>query len=84
MDALQAIQNAFNEVGLSVDEIYDVGDNEILVCISWGDWKHEHLACKHMMKRLGYHQIQEVVTEDNGSDCYSAEHLFIKRNGHRT
>ena len=78
MDAIQVIRGAFKEVGLSVSEIYKVGDNEILVCISWGDWKHEHLACEHMMKRLGYHQVQEVITEDNGSDCYSAEHLFIK------
>ena len=78
MDKVQEIQAAFKEIGLSVEAIYQIEENEVLVCIPWGDWKHEHLACKQMMKRLGYTQVQEVITENNGSDCYSAEHTFIK------
>ena len=78
MDTIQKTRNAFKEVGLSVEAIYEIEDNEILVCISWGDWKHEHMACEHMMRKLGYHQVQEVITEDNGTDCYSSEHTFIK------
>ena len=79
MDKIQEIQNAFKEVGLSVEAIYEIEKDEILVCISWGDWKHEHLACKQVMTKLGYTQIQEIITEDNGSDCYSSEHTFVKR-----
>ena len=78
MDKIQQIQAAFKEAELSVDEIYQIEENEILVCISWGDWKHHHLACEQIMKRLGYIQVQEIITEDDGSDCYSAEHTFIK------
>lgn len=78
MDRIQEIQAAFKEVRLSVDAIYQIEDNEVLICISWGDWKHEHLACEQIMKKLGYVQVQEVITEDNGTDCYSAEHTFIK------
>ena len=78
MDKIREIQTAFKEVRLSVEAIYQIEENEILVCISWGDWKHEHLACEQIMKRLGYTQVQEVITEDNGSDCYSSEHTFIK------
>ena len=78
MNKVQEIQAAFKEVRLFVEAIYQIEENEILVCISWGDWKHEHLACDKIMKRLGYTQIQEVITEDNGSDCYSSEHTFIK------
>ena len=78
MDKVQEIRNAFKAVRLSVGAIYPIADNEILVCISWGDWKHEHLACEQVMKNLGYIQAQEVITEDNGSDCYSSEHTFIK------
>ena len=78
MDKVQEIQAAFKEIGLSVEAIYQIEENEILVCISWGDWKHEHLACEQTMKKLGYIQVQEVITEDNGSDCYSSEHTFIK------
>ena len=79
MDKIQEIQAAFKEVRLSVDALYQIEENEILVCISWGDWKHEHLACEQIMKRLGYTQVQEVITEDNCSDCYSSEHTFIKQ-----
>ena len=78
MDRIPEIQAAFKDVALSVDAIYQIEENEILVCISWGDWKYQHLACEQVMKRLGYIQVQEVITEDNGSDCYSAEHTFIK------
>ena len=78
MDRIQEIQAAFKEVRLSVDAIYQIEDNEVLICISWGDWKHEHLACEQIMKKLGDVQVQEGITEDNGTDCYSAEHTFIK------
>ena len=59
-----------------VDEIYEIEENEVLVCISWGDWRYQHLACDHIMKQLGYLKVQEVVTENNGTDCYSSEHTF--------
>ena len=78
MDRIPEIQAAFKDVALSVDAIYQIEENEILVCISWGDWEHEHLACEQIMKRLGYTRVQEVITENIGADCYSAEHLFIK------
>ena len=78
MSQVQEIQAAFKAKALSVDEIYEIEDNEILVCISWGDWRHQHLACDRIMKELGYFKEQEVITEDNGTDCYSAEHTFIK------
>ena len=74
----EVIRLAFKEAGLSVDAIYQIDENEILVCISWGDKKHEHLACEQIMKRLGYRQVQEVITEDNGTNRYSSEHTFIK------
>ena len=40
--------------------------------IGWGDWKHDHLYCDHIMKENGYTLINEVVTEEDGSDT-----LFI-------
>ena len=78
MSQVQEIQLAFQKHQLSVDEIYEIEVNEVLVCISWGDWRHQHLACDHIMRKLGYMKVQEVVTESNGSDCYSSEHTFLK------
>lgn len=45
--------------------------------ISWGDWKHEHLRCDYLMKELGYLEIGEELTEEDGSDCYSAIHRYV-------
>lgn len=46
--------------------------------ISWGDWKHEHLRCDYIMEQLGYTCFSESVTEEDGSDCYSALHRYKK------
>jgi hypothetical protein len=60
-------------------EVYKHFDLPIMVVdISWGDWKHEHGWCKCLMKYLGYGEIGCKVTEEDGSDTYSAEHYFIK------
>ncbi len=50
----------------------------LVVDIHWGDWKHEHLWAKSLMSYLGYGEIGCKVTEEDGSDCYSAEHYFLK------
>ena len=50
----------------------------LVVSISWGDWKHDHLWARNLMSYLGYKEIGDRVTEENGSDCYSAEHYFVK------
>lgn len=56
------------------------GDDVKAVCvsISWGDWKHDHLWARDLMSYLGYVKVGEVVTEEDGSDCYSAEHTYVK------
>lgn len=53
-------------------------DNAVYVSISWGDWRHEHGWCSDLMRYLGYVKVGEVVTEEDGSDCYSAEHTYVK------
>lgn len=57
-------------------------DKYFTVEISWGDWKHEHLRCKwivteFLMKHgIELDHIETHVTEEDGSDCYSAIHRF--------
>ena len=63
---------------------YDIyaEDNEIIACIDWGDWKHDHLWFDHIAREFledrGYKvvDIDEEVTEDDGSDTYSAIHTI--------
>lgn len=51
----------------------------ICVDIRWGDWKHSHLrADVLLMDKLGLECVAKEVTEENGSDCYSAIHYYRK------
>jgi hypothetical protein len=46
--------------------------------INDGDWKHEHGRCRHLMTAVGYAQQEVITTEEDGSDCYSAIHRYVK------
>lgn len=61
-------------------DVYTNSDGEVEVSIDWGDWKHDHGWCETLMSYLGYQQDDVVVTEENGSDCYSARHYYSVRN----
>lgn len=78
----ERIQNFLDDNGVWA-EVYQVsGTTAIAVDISWGDWKHEHLWCRDLMNFLGYAEIGSKVTEENGSDCYSAIHYFLTTERH--
>lgn len=61
----------------------DWGSIMFLVDIKWGDWKHNHLRCDYLVEEFAKENgreitlKREVVTEDDGSDCYSAKHYYI-------
>lgn len=61
-------------------------ENEIQTEIIWGDWKHDHLRVKYLvnqfMRTIGHTVAipHEVVTEQDGSDCYSAIHTWEIKN----
>ena len=50
----------------------------IVVSIERGDWRHSHIWATDLMEYLGYTEIGNEVTEENGSDCYSADHYYLK------
>lgn len=58
-------------------EVQTTADGKITVDIEWGDWKHEHGYLKYLMNQNGYIHLSEEVTEEDGSDCYSASHTFM-------
>lgn len=53
-------------------------DNQVEVSIEWGDWKHEHGYLRYLMEQKGFIETNEEITEEDGSDCYSAVHTFKK------
>ena len=71
------VNNYLSDNGLYNDDISRF-DNALSVSISWGDWKHEHGYLRNLMRYIGYDEISEDVTEENGSDCYSSIHIFSK------
>ena len=64
--------------GLYFDDCSSDSEGMVSINIVWGDWKHEHGYCDNLMEYIGYNQDDEEVTEENGSDCYSAIHFFSK------
>lgn len=57
---------------VAVNELMDIE-----VQIDWGDWKHEHLRCDYLMKQIGFTCTGMMVTEEDGSDTYSARHYYM-------
>ena len=62
-------------------ETYADYNNKICFHINWGDWKHDHLradwVAREFFKALGYTiDITTDVTEEDGSDTYSAVHII--------
>lgn len=74
----ERVYNYLKDNGLYAD-ISSNSLGEIRVEISWGDWKHEHGWCRNLMGYIGYDEDDEIVTEENGSDCYSSIHFFSKK-----
>lgn len=52
-------------------------DDFVEINVEWGDWKHDHIALDYLMEQVGFTCVNEELTEENGSDCYSAIHKFV-------
>jgi len=61
-----------------VDETFD---DRLVISINWGDWKHEHGYADYLVKKffmdkgLGI-EVEEEITDEDGSDTYSADHYY--------
>lgn len=76
-DIEKDIQRIFKENEMWYD--WDVNlDGSVEIYVDWGDWKHDHLYLNYIMKENGYLFTGEEVTEEDGSDAYSATHTFLK------
>lgn len=73
---LKALQKALMDSGINAEVEKTFYGYEIVVD---GDWKHDHLAAKMVVKEvLGDRAvIQTVRIEDSDSDCYEATYEVI-------
>ncbi len=61
----------YYEMNMVVDKMI------LIISVQWGDWKHDHLALDKIAEEATHPvMIDKVVTEEDGSDCYSADHYF--------
>lgn len=76
MDIEKKIQKIFkeNEISHEFDIFEELGT--IAVHVIWGDWKHDHGYLDAVMARNGFKLLGKKITEENGSDCYSATHIY--------
>lgn len=74
---IDMISRYLNDNGCGHDDVYHENE-QLCVYISWGDWKHSFIWLDNLMRYIGYDLNDEEVTEENGSDCYSAIHYFRK------
>lgn len=71
------IEKYLNRNGLYPDAVYGT-DRHVKIEITDGDWKHEHGRCRHLMAMAGYVREDIEVTQEDGSDCFSAVHTYAK------
>lgn len=72
-EEIKKIEDAIK--GISYDNINN-GKFGTEVHIEWGDWKHDHARLDYLMANIGYMKTNEEVTDEDGSDCYSATHYY--------
>ena len=44
--------------------------------VEYGDWKHDHIFLDLIMKENGWKKVDEVILDEDGSDCYSSIHKY--------
>ena len=50
----------------------------LIISVDWGDWKHEHALLDSIAKETTNPiYMYQKTTEEDGSDCYSADHYFF-------
>ena len=81
-DEVLRVMNYLTSNGFYFSEVWDediIDTPTIRIAIHWGDWKHDHGWCDSLMEHIGYEAFNEIVTEEDGSDTYSSEHIFIRK-----
>ena len=51
-------------------------DFSVVVVVEWGDWKHDHRYLINLMNNNNHTMVERVITEEDGSDSFSAEYIF--------
>lgn len=70
------IARIFKENDMDYDWEVSPTDGTITINVYWGDWKHDHRFLQWVMAKNNYRVTNRVITEEDGSDAFSAEYEF--------
>lgn len=74
---IKRIYEITRENNLWVGDVWD-DDGVLFIEIEWGDWKHGHARLDYLMRNyFNVVVLGSEVTEEDGSDTYSAIHKYI-------
>lgn len=80
MDIADKVRELLDKEKLYAIEVYEDEDkfgNPLVAIEIEGDWKHDHLRAKWLMKEaFGAERVSTIVTKEDGSDFYTAVHYF--------
>lgn len=63
----------------NISHEFDVDrNNHVRVIVEDGDWKHDHLRLRRIMTLNNFICLDEILTDDEDDDSYSAEYCFFK------
>lgn len=85
-DEIQRIQVYLRDNGFLHDEVWHehiIDTTLVRIAVNWGDWKHDHGWLNSLMGHIGYELFNEILTEEDGSDTYSSEHIFVRKDNPR-
>ena len=79
-EILNGLENFLREEDVYYEVWFDTKNDTVNAEIEWGDWKHDHLWFDHLAEQYlnskGYEviDVNVDVTDEDGSDTYSAIH----------
>lgn len=71
----EKIKDIFATNGI-IHEWWVQDDGNVVVEVIWGDWRNDHMALDHVMTENNFALIERIITEEDGTDAYSAEYVF--------
>lgn len=72
----QKILQIFKDNNLHYEWGWNLGGN-LEVEVMHGDWRHDHLFLRHVMRENGYEEVDlRYIGPPTGDDSYSAVHVF--------
>ena len=78
-EIVKEINDRFEHDGSHLRAYETTSDNQFVIEVSRGDWKHEHLYVKFVVREIAPYLKLEVYNEEHdGSDCYSADYYYSK------